>query len=190
MCWAARQEFRTCANLLPARSGASRNDLMAKSGSVRPKWRVTESWAVGLSPADCPKREPLCGHSLMQSPAEPMHTCPAVSRLSPARGVADRNESPYRGYRSPLRPTGRRGYGARGLPKREGGAVTKRMRKTSGRRRGNSDGPHGAPRLSKSGGEEPRRRRTDVWSRSGEDASPDRLQPPRGVVCRARTSRS
>ena len=74
---------------------------MAKSGSVRPKWRVTESWAVGLSPADCPKREPLCGHSLMQSPAEPMHTRPAVSRLSPVRGVADKNESPYRGYRSP-----------------------------------------------------------------------------------------
>ena len=62
------------------------------------------------------------------------------------QGVADKKESPYRGYRSPLRPTGRRGYGARGLPKREGGAVTKRMRKTSGRRRGNSDGPHGAPR--------------------------------------------
>jgi len=56
------------------------------------------------------------------------------------------------------------------------------MRKTSGRRRGNSDGPHGAPRLSKSGGEEPRRRRTDVWSRSGEDASHDRLQPPTGVM--------
>lgn len=37
----------------------------------------------------------------MQSPAEPKHPRPAVSRLSPARGVADRNESPYRGYRSP-----------------------------------------------------------------------------------------